>query len=255
LKGLIVPLALFVAGSSAIAAAPADYPLVAIIDSGVARTAELQPALVDEIDMAAPAPRPAFQPRYDHGTMVATILSRAAEGKVRIISLRIDDPAGCPAGAAPPCQGDAAPVAAAIRRAADMGVDAINISLALADDPRITAAVVEATDKGIPVILAAGNRGLDRPANLGPARAAFPRAVLVGALDDKGQPWIGANRPEPEPHPYVYHWQRGVKVPTVAADGHAVTGTGTSFAVPIETARLVRTRTLAGKRLALAAGR
>jgi len=34
-------------------------------------------------------------------------------------------------------------------------------------------------------------------------------------------------------------WQRGVDVPTRGADNRIVHGTGTSFAVPFETARLV----------------
>jgi hypothetical protein len=85
---------------------------------------------------------------------------------------------------------------------------------------------------------------MDHPGNLGPARAAFPKAVLVGALDAMGQPWRGTNRPDASPQGYRYVWQLGVKVPTAAADGRAVTGTGTSFAAPIETARLLDTRSV-----------
>ncbi|HUD91064.1 S8/S53 family peptidase [Sphingobium sp.] len=218
---------------------------MAIIDSGVAKTAELQPLLTAQYDMASLPARAAFKPRYDHGTMVATILARAAARDVEIISLRIDDPAGCPTGANPPCQPNVAPVAAAIRRAVSLEVDAINISLALDDDPRIAAAAGEAGARGIDVILAAGNRGLDHPDNLTAARAAYPRAVLVGALDAAGLPWIGTDRPDPAPHRYLYTWQLGVKVPTVAADGRAVAGTGTSIAVPIETARLLQRERLA----------
>jgi hypothetical protein len=211
---------------------------VAVIDSGVALTAELRDRLVAEYDTAAAPGRPAFQPRYDHGTMVATILARANRD-VDIVSIRIDDPAGCPAGANPPCQPRAAPVAAAIRRATALRVAAINLSLALADDPSITAAVRDAAARGIPVVMAAGNDGLDRPGNLDIARAAYPRAVLVGALDAAGKPWRGTNRPGADAKGFVYAWQPGVRVPTAAADGRAVTGTGTSFAAPLETARLV----------------
>lgn len=224
-----------------------ERPRVAIIDSGVARTAELAPLVSAEYDMASDPGRPQFQPRYDHGTMVATILARAAHRQVDIISLRIDDPAGCPAGANPPCQPSAAPVVRAIRRATELGVDAINISLALDKDPAITAAIADAAAKGIRVVLAAGNNGYDHPSNLGPARAAYPNAVLVGAIDAAGQPWSGTNRPDAKPEGYNYAWQLGVKVPTAAIDGRAVTGTGTSFAAPLETARLLASRTMAGK--------
>lgn len=242
---LLLPLALM--GAAETDAPTASRPKVAVIDSGVARTAELAPLVSAEYDMASDPSRTAFEPRYDHGTMVATILARSANRQVEIISLRIDDPAGCPAGANPPCQPSAAPVARAIRRATELKVDAINISLALDGDPDITAAVREAAEQGITVVLAAGNNGWNRPSNLGPARAAYPSAVLVGAIDAEGQPWSGTNRPDPQPAGYNYTWQLGVKVPTAAADGRAVTGTGTSFAAPIETALLLSRRTTAAR--------
>ena len=232
-----------VAGADGSVGEQPPRPRVAIIDSGIARTPELDALLVAEYDMAAVPSRPSFQPRYDHGTMVATILARAAARRVQIVSMRIDDPAGCPEGANPPCQPLGEPLARAIRHAADLGVDAINISLALGDDPSITDAVHYASAKGIPVILAAGNEGLSRPANLPMARAAFPSAVLVGAVDGAGSPWSGTNRPDASPVGYNYVWHFGVNVPTSAADGRAVNATGTSFAAPIETARLLTART------------
>ena len=234
-------------------AAPAHRrPLVAVIDSGVARTAELAPWLVGEDDAGSPdAPRPAFAPRYDHGTMVATILLRAAREPIDIVSIRMDDPRGCPAGAAPPCQPSAAPVAAAIRKATSLGVDAINLSLALEDHPAIVAAVREAADRGILVVMAAGNQGLDHPGNLSMAEAAYPRSVLVGALDASGQVWSGTNRPGAAQGRYEYAWQNGVKVPTVNAAGNAAWATGTSFAAPFETAKRL---TWAGRPEATAGG-
>jgi subtilisin family serine protease len=225
---------------AALPSAAIGRPLVAVIDSGVARTAELRPVLVAEYDMASPQPRASFRPRYDHGTMVATILSREARGQVDIVSLRIDDPAGCPPDFAPPCQGSAAPIVQAIGKAVALHVDAINLSLSLKDDPRIAEAVAAATRRGILVVLAAGNQGLDRPGNLAMARAGFPRAVLVGALDGAGRPWTGSNRPEAgAASRYQYVWRRGVDVATQGAGGLSVTATGTSFAAPIETARRV----------------
>lgn len=216
----------------------AARPLVAVIDSGVAQTVELGPVLIAEYDMAGK--RPLFEPRYDHGTMVATILARESHGQVGIVSFRIDDPAGCPAGWAPPCQSSAAPIVAAIRLATELRVQAINISLALKDDAGIADAVRDATAQGIIVVLAAGNNGLDHPGNLRMARAGYPRAVLVGALDASGQPWSGGNRPGAiRWFDYDYVWRRGVDVPTVDREGQPVFATGTSFAVPIEAARLM----------------
>lgn len=216
-----------------------DPPVVAIIDSGIARTPEIGSALVAEYDMAVKPGRPAFRPRYDHGTMVATILLRAARQPIDIVSLRVDDLEGCPAGANPPCQRDVGPIVEAIRKATDLGVEVINISLNLKDDPRIVDAVRDAAKRGITVVLAAGNDGFDHPGNLGMAKAGFPNTVLVGALDAEGQPWKGTNKPEAGGAGYRYVWQRGVEVPTELADGSQVVATGTSFAAPIETARLL----------------
>jgi len=236
----IVLLLIAIAGAASAQSTPhADRPVVAVIDSGVARTPELAGSLIAEYDTAATTARPAFQPRYDHGTMVATILVREAKQSLGIVSIRIDDPAGRPAGANPPCQPSPEPVAEAIRKATSLGVDAINISLALQDDPSIVDAIRQASKKGILIVLAAGNDGLDHPGNLKMATAAFPKAVLVGALDGAGQVWSGTNRPDDQRLPYNYAWQRGVDVPTVLANGMAARATGTSFAAPIETARLL----------------
>lgn len=214
-------------------------PLVAIVDSGISRTPQLANVLVGEYDMAGK--RPLYHPRYDHGTMVATILNREAQGAVDIVSIRIDDAAGCPPDRSPPCQPSSRPIVAAIDKAVSLGVDAINLSLALADDPAITDAVRRASEKGIIVVMAAGNDGRNHPDNTAMARAGFPRAVLVGATDEAGNPWTGSNRPDADD--YLYVWRRGVDVPTISATGQRVFGTGTSFAAPIETARRVLAKT------------
>lgn len=235
--------------SVAAAAAPvAARPLVAVIDSGVARTPELAPVLVGEVDMAGE--RPAWQPRYDHGTMVATILAREARGAVDILSYRIDDPAGCPKGRTPPCQPSAKPIVRAIEDATARGATAINLSLTLSDHPAIVAAVRDAAARGVIVVMAAGNAGRDRPDNLAMAKAGWPRAVLVGAVDAAGLPWSGSNRPDGRARA-LYVWHRGVAVPTAAASGRETFATGTSFATPIETARRVLAATAAPEIAAL----
>jgi subtilisin family serine protease len=240
LAGLQFPIA-----DSSLASSPQPLPRparVAIIDSGIARTPELNEVLLAEYDMASVPPRQAFQPRYSHGTMVATVLKRSARQPISIVSLRIDDPNGCPPGAAPPCQPVAKPIADAIDKAAELDVSAINISLALKDDPMIVDAVRRATQRGILVVMAAGNEGRDRPRNLDAAKAGYPRAILVGALDPAGKPWSGTNRPESVTNGYVYVWQPGVSVPTALADGAKVHATGTSFAAPIQTAQMLAMR-------------
>lgn len=234
-------LLLIAAMASLLAVSPAvARPIVAVIDSGVARTPELGTSVIAEYDVGSETPRTAFQPKFDHGTMVATIIHREAKGNVDIVSFRMDDPAGCPPRFDPPCQFSGVPIAQAIRKATELNVDAINISLALQDHPAIVAAVREAADKGIMVVMAAGNNGYDRPSNRSAALAGGTHAVLVGAVDAAGQPWVRTNRPETVATPgYEYVWRLGVMVPTQSAAGAAVAGTGTSFAAPIETAHRV----------------
>lgn len=233
------------AGMLLLGQAAAAKPLVAVIDSGVARTPELASVLVSEYDMAVESPRPAFQPRYDHGTQISTVLNREAKGQVNIVSIRIDQPSGCAKGLNPPCQRDAKVIARAIYQAMRLNVDAINMSLALQDDQAIIKAVYYATRQGILVVMAAGNDGLDQPGNLRIAKAGMPRTVLVGATDASGAVWRKTNRPEPGPAlPYNYAWQLGVDVPTMNADGSESRATGTSLSAPIETARrMTRTST------------
>lgn len=226
-------------------AAPAYRPLVAVVDSGVARTPELVGVLVGEHDFASVPARTAFAPTHDHGTLVATVLHRAAGGAVDIVSLRIDDPAGCPDEANPPCQGDALTTALAINAAVELGVDAINLSLAMPDDPAIVAAVRRASAAGIKVVLAAGNDGAARPGNLKAAIAGYPNAVLVGALDWTGEPWAGSNRPDASAGTrYSYVWRPGVAVDTVLADGKPGRASGTSIAAPIEAAFIATGRSV-----------
>jgi hypothetical protein len=221
-------------------AGAADRPLVAVIDGGVARTAELQDVLVGEYDLASDPPRPAFQPKFDHGTYVATVLHRAAKGAVDIVSLRIDSPTNCPDNLNPPCQPDGAPIAAAIDKAVALGADAINISLSLKSDPAIEQAVRAAAGKGVPVIMAAGNNGADRPANLAMAMAGYPNTILVGALDAFGEPWAKSNKPGPRSGvDYNFAWRPGVDIDTADASGAPAHASGTSLATPMETASVL----------------
>ena len=239
-RWLLAAFAATIIGSPALAA---DRPLVAVIDGGVARTAELEGVLVEELDFAATPARPPFTPVHDHGTLVATVLHRAAGGAVDIMSLRIDDPAGCPEGANAPCQRDPLPIAVAIHAAIDLGADAVNISLNMPDDPAIIAAVRRAAASGVKVVLAAGNDGADRPGNRKAAVAGYPGAVLVGALDWTGAAWAGSNQPDDEAgQSYSYVWRPGVAIDTVGADGTHSRASGTSIAAPIETAFIVTGR-------------
>gem|GEM_PF-1656027 len=222
-------------------------PLVAVIDSGVGATAELRPHLVGEIDAAARPARPALRPRFDHGTKVATVLSRAARGRADILSIRVDDPAGCAFGRNPPCQRDPAVIAWAIHAAVAHRADVINISMALMDAPAISDAVAFAAWSGTLVVIASGNDGRRVPGNLSHARAGYPNAVLVGALERDGTVWARSNRPAGSSTPgYNFAWRWGAGVPSAAADGTPVVASGTSIAAPVEAGFRVRRRAAAG---------
>jgi hypothetical protein len=165
------------------------------------------------------------------------VLHRAAKGGVDMVSLRIDDPAECPVGLNPPCQPNAQPIVAAIDKAVSLGVDAINISLALKSDPAIEQAIGRAARSGVRVVLAAGNNGADHPGNLAMAIAGYPNTVLVGALDPFGEPWAKSNRPDVRSGTdYNFDWRPGVDIATTNADGSAARASGTSIAAPMETA-------------------
>lgn len=72
-----------------------------------------------------------------------------------------------------------------IRYAARSGADVVNVSLSTpGDDPRLRAAVREATDRGALVVASAGNRRTAEDAADGPRYpAAYPEVVAVAATD------------------------------------------------------------------------
>lgn len=231
-----------VVSATLIASAATARPLVAVIDSGIAVTAELRPHLVGEVDAAARPARARLKPRFDHGTKVATILSRAAAGQADILSIRVDDPAGCPSGVNPPCQSDRNVIAWAVYAAVAHRADVINISMALMDAPVISRAVSFAAWHGTQVVIASGNDGRLVPNNLSHARAGYPNAVLVGALEPDGSMWLKSNRPPTSPVGYSFTWRWGARVPTALMDGTPTVASGTSLAAPIEAGVRARRR-------------
>ena len=228
-------------------------PLVAVIDSGIAVTAELRPHLVGEVDAAARPARAMLVPRFDHGTKVATILSRAAGGQADILSIRVDAPVGCPAGVNPPCQSNRDVIAWAIYAAVARRADVINISMALMDAPVISRAISFAAWHGTQVVIASGNDGRLVPNNVSHARAGYPNAVLVGALESDGSMWRKSNRPATStPAGYSFTWRWGASVPTALMDGTPTVASGTSLAAPIEAG--IRARRRAAARPAVVVG-
>lgn len=149
-------------------------PYVALIDTGVSGYA------VDSINLTS-------DPDGDsngHGTMMAETILNASDGNAMILSIKAFNDDGT---------ASLSNIYAAVRYAIESDVDIINISAAMPDSENTRAVkeiLTEATNKGITVVVAAGNRGTDAssyfPANMG-------NVVTVGAATNKGQVVINSN--------------------------------------------------------------
>ena len=81
---------------------------------------------------------------------------------------------------------------------------------------------VDEAEAGPSVMMRKQERDRERRGDREGGRDGGPR----GDRGDRG------DRPDRAPRGYNYSWQLGVRVPTTAANGRPVTGTGTSFAAP-----------------------
>ena len=106
-----------------------------------------------------------------HGTFVAAMVLMAAPD-ARILAVRVRDDEG---------YGSNAEVVAGLRFAMDQGADVINLSIEAAEAANggIYAAIMEATDRDIVVVVSAGNSGCDALDKLASTRG----VIVVGAVD------------------------------------------------------------------------
>jgi subtilisin family serine protease len=219
------------------AAAPRPVK-IAVIDSGIAKTALLAPLLVAEYDMATVfRERPAFQPAHDHGTGVATVIASAVNVPIQIYSLRIDTPGKC-AKRDRACSFLDTNMVSAVHKAVELGVDVINLSVGGYPTSRMKAAIAEASARGIKVVIAAGNKPGEPPlGELG--RAGGSNVWLVGAADERAYPCAFSAAPrDPEKLDYQFVWRLGIKVKTQDMRGRWVKVSGTSFSTPFVTAEI-----------------
>ena len=144
-----------------------NSPLVALIDTGD-NNADSSVNLTKDSDSDV----------NGHGTSMDAIIRKAANGNVRILSIKAMNDDGT---------GTLTNIAAAIRYAVDNGADIINMSIAAkADDNsrRVMQALVdEAAAKNIKVVAAAGNYG-DSTSNYIPA--GLSGVISVSAADNRG---------------------------------------------------------------------
>ncbi|WP_406673237.1 S8 family serine peptidase [Nonomuraea sp. N2-4H] len=211
---------------------------VAVVDSGVdAAHPQLRGVVTDQVDLTGTDARDCV----GHGTAVAGIIAGqdltsrgvpvlgvAPAAKI----LAIKQSAGR--------SGDVSRLAAAIRRAADLGADVINVSVQAHDAPELKAAVAYAQEQDAVIVAAAGNVEQDGGEVTPAYPAEYPGVIAVGAASPDG------DKPD---------FSNGATRVSVTAPGAGITSAwtgggyrtgldGTSFAAPFVSgvAALVRAR-------------
>lgn len=206
---------------------------IAVIDTGVAKTAFLKDSLETEVDMIAS--REPWSTDVDHGTYMATVLVREAKHPVRILSFRVDDPKTCRKISQCPIM--MGPVAAAIRKAVELHVDIVNYSLDTPFDQEVLAALKSARDAGIKIVMSAGNVN-QVPRNLEYVLEVGRTAWIVGSVDAKGSITSFSGRPAR----YCdcnFVWRPGTDIPTQDIHGRDVRQSGASMSVPLMVDELI----------------
>ena len=218
--------------AQAAGAASAMRPLgvagpIGMIDGGVLTT---HPVLASSQIATLNCARQGASPPSEHGTEVASLLvgygggfSGAAPGATLYVA---DVFGGLPTG------GDAVAIARALGWLADQRTSTINVSLVGPPNRIVEAAVKGALARGTVIVAAVGNGGA---AGRVQYPAGYRGVVGVTSVDDTNAAQIDANRGQD-----VAFAARGVEVPAATLSGRLTTVTGTSYAVPIVTARFAR---------------
>jgi len=207
---------------------------VAVIDTGIDLT---HPALQGRVDLVAArdyidgdhvpqeenaATDGTYSGGYGHGTAVAGVLVQVAPN-VTILPIRALDAHG---------MGDTATIASAVQHAVASGAHVINLSLGSADDdPVLTLALDRAVERGVSVVVAAGNTG---GAVLYPAAHAAGRGRLAEGVVSVGS--VNANGFKSSFSAFGTGLEveaPGEDVRTLFPDAATVGATGTSFAAPV----------------------
>ena len=147
---------------------------VAILDTGVLAHKTLTGVSIKHIDLvdAEQTKKTAYAP---HGTAVASLIAGQSKNgiapSVKLISIRVLDSDGI---------GDTFTLAQGIIQAVDNGADVINMSLGgFGDSTVLRNAVNYASEKGVALVAATGNEGLQ----LLPYPAAYDNVISVAAID------------------------------------------------------------------------
>lgn len=157
-------------------------PVVAVVDTGVdGRHEDLVGAVLPGLDLVRPG-GDGWQDEDGHGTHVAgTVAALVGNGlggqgvlaRARVLPVRVLDGNG---------EGYTSDIAEGVLWAADEGADVVNLSLGGPGRDRVlAAAVADAVRRGVVVVAAMGNEGLDGSPTSYPA--ALPDVLAVTALD------------------------------------------------------------------------
>jgi hypothetical protein len=193
--------------------------LVAVVDSGIAPGA--LPAAAVAAGSASLVPGETLDDADGHGTAMAQLVHGVAPGAGILALKAVDDAGGA----------RTAWVADAVRRAVADGADVVSLSLETpADDPALADALRAASDAGVVLVAAAGNRQLDLDRfPRYPASYDLPGMLVVAAADAVGALAPGTNRGAET----VDVAAPGTGIPVTDADGAVRTVEGSSPAAAL----------------------
>lgn len=212
-----------------------DRVVVAVFDTGIAEVGALTGRVIANHDLyKVESPRAELQ--SSHGTMVANIIAERTDENVQFIGMRVDRNR---------CYGDLCEVderalRRALRLAIDLDVDMIQASLSGRMSGETRDLFIEAADKGIAVILAAGNKGGVALAGT-ILKKAEGNVYVVASLDAEGRRSEFSSRMNGKLRDEMI-WRLGEDIPTINRDGEITNATGTSFAAPIYASELLLQR-------------
>ena len=209
--------------------------VVAIFDTGVAEVGALKGRVIANHDLyKVDSPRAELQ--SSHGTMVANIIAERTDANVKFIGMRVDR-TRCYGDI---CEVDERALQRSLRLAIELNVDVIQASLSGKMHSETRDLFVEAANKGITVVLAAGNQGGVALAGI-ILKEAQGNVYVVASLDAEGRPSEFTSRMRGSLRDQMI-WRLGENVPTIDRTGNATSATGTSFAAPLFASELIVSR-------------
>lgn len=170
-----------------------------------------------------------------HGTQMATVVNNTVKSKhgYCIVSIKwFDEKSTGPE--------KVANMAKAIQYAANINASIINISGGGGEpEESERIAVLNAINKRIPVVAAAGNEDSDLSKSCNYFPACYDvRVITVGNL----QPRTRTRQPSSNYGNYIKRWEIGTNLFLKLPDGQQVLGTGTSHAAAVATGKLVKAK-------------